>query len=137
MARTTLYRRGMLSEAGKAHQSARWLRGKRQLDEDIPDARRPAFPAVQDGPGSLWCRQRTLDNFVTGSAEVVIYLAPRASWPSTARTVPCRTSGVHHGAPRSRHQAKFSVVYQDLYASNLLRDVQNMMPPLGLWPAPP
>jgi hypothetical protein len=127
MARTTLYRRGMLSEAGYAHQSARWQGGKRQLDDDIPRGPPVTMFGRSGRPGGLWCRQRTPDNFVTGSAEVVIYLAPRASWPSTAGMVPCRTSGHHHGARGAGIQTKFFALYQDLYASNLLRDVQNIL----------
>jgi hypothetical protein len=123
-----LYRRGMLSEAGYTHQSARWQGGKRQLDDDIPGV--PASHRVQPfrtARGPL-VPPTHADNFVTGSAEVVIYLAPRASWPSTAGVVPCRTSGHHHCARGSAIQTKFFTIYQDLYASNLLRDVQNMIP---------
>ncbi len=48
-----LYRRGMLSEAGNTHQSARWQGGKRQLDDDIPGGRQLPCSAVQDGPGAF------------------------------------------------------------------------------------
>ena len=54
-----LYRRGMLSEAGYTHQSARWQGGKRQLDDDIPGGPPITVFSRSGRPGGLWCRQRT------------------------------------------------------------------------------